>query len=53
MLKDCEQRAIAKQLEKIQAYLERVKKSLDKLEEDVDRNSDAARKIKVTYEQSA
>ena len=45
MLTDCEQRAISNQLEKLQAYLERVKKSLDKLEEDVDRNSDAARKI--------
>ena len=58
MLKDGKREEIARHLERLQWYLDRgyldiVNKSLDKLEEDVDRNSDATRKIKVTYEQSA
>jgi uncharacterized protein YoxC len=45
VLTDCKQKEISRHLEKLQWYLDRVKKSLDKLEEDVDRNSDAANKI--------
>jgi len=45
VLTDCEQKEIARHLEKLQWYLDRVKNSLDKLEEDVDRNSDAAGRL--------